>query len=280
VRLAEMTVGHLRRAVAVYGQIAWPGATPPAVDVAGADEETLQPALEALVARGGAANETLRAGEMATRRYTFRLGRPGYPFMKLMLQEHLVEGEFFFEVDTHDQMFTEEGEEAGQVRELRAANLQVKEAVEQGLDAAGLPTAHQIKGLVESWPTRRAPPNGRRILIVDNEADIAATLAMLLEGAGYAVEVCHDGREAIVRADPARHDLVLMDNEMRDLNGFEACRVLKGRPDTARLPVLIATAGALTLSQVDTADGFMVKPFRMELLFSMLEQMLGQKEST
>jgi len=278
VRLAEMTVGHLRRAVAIYGQVAWEGETPPAVAVPGADEDPLAPALESLVASGAATNETLRAGELATRRFTLRLGRPGYPFMKLMLQEHLVEGEFFFEVDTHDQMFAEEGDEAGQVRELKAANLQVKEAVESRLDGVGLPTAHQIKGLVESWPARRAPPNGRRILIVDNEEDIAATLAMLLEGAGYAVEVLHDGREAIERADPSRHDLVLMDNEMRDLNGFEACRVLKSRPATAHLPVLIATAGALTLSQLDAADGFMVKPFRMELLFSILEQMLGRKD--
>jgi CheY-like chemotaxis protein len=69
-----------------------------------------------------------------------------------------------------------------------------------------------------------------------------------------------------------------MDNEMRDLNGFEACRVLKGRPATAKLPVLIATAGALTLSQLDAADGFMVKPFRIELLFSILEQMLGRRD--
>jgi len=273
-----MTVGHLRRALAVYGRIAWDDEPMPAIELPGRDEDPLAPALSGLVERHIAQDETLRSGVLPTRRITLRLGRPGYPFMKLMLQEHLVEGEFFFEVDTHDQMFCEEGEEAAEVRALKAKNLQLKEAIEHALDEAGLPTARHIKGLVESWPARRAPPNGRRILLVDNEADIAATLAMLLEGAGYEVDVCHDGREAIERADPSRHDLVLMDNEMQDLNGFEACRVLKSRPATARLPVLIATAGALTLSQLDAADGFMVKPFRMELLFSILEQMLGRKE--
>jgi hypothetical protein len=54
--------------------------------------------------------------------------------------------------------------------------------------------------------------------------------------------------------------------------------VLKQRPDTARIPVLIATAGSLTLQQLDAADGFMVKPFRMELLFSILDHMLGRKD--
>jgi CheY-like chemotaxis protein len=278
VRLQDMTVGHLRQALAVYARVAWDGAGMQPPEVPGADADPLEPALREMVSRHKAEDETLRTGEQATRRFALRLGHTGYPFMKLMLQEHLVEGEFFFDVDTHDQMLPEEGEEAGQIRAMKAANLRVKESVEHALDVAGLPTARHIKGLVESWPARRASPNGRRILLVDNEADIAATLAMLLEGAGYAVDVCHDGREAIQRADPARHDLVLMDNEMPDLNGFEACRVLKHQPATARLPVLIATAGSLTLSQLDAADGFMVKPFRMELLFSILEQMLGRRE--
>jgi len=273
-----MRVGHLRRALAVYAGVAWDGAGMKPPEIPGGDDDALEPALQQMVERRQVEDETLRADEQATRRYSLRLGHTGYPFMKLMLQEHLVEGEFFFEVDTHDQMLPEEGEEAGQIRAMKAGNLKVKEAVERALDEAGLPTARHIKGLVESWPARRAPPNGRRILLVDNEADIAATLAMLLEAGGYTVEVCHDGREAIERADPARHDLVLMDNEMRDLNGFEACRVLKSRPATAKLPVLIATAGSLTLSQLDAADGFMVKPFRMELLFSILEQMLGRRE--
>jgi CheY-like chemotaxis protein len=278
VRLQDLKVGHLRRALAVYAAVAWDEEPVDAIELPGADDDPLEPALAGLVERGVAQDESLRSGEQATRRYALRLGRPGYPFMKLMLQEHLVEDHFFLEVDTHDEMFREEGEEAGQIRALKQRNLQVKEAVERALDEAGLPTARHIKGLVESWPTRRAPRNGRRILLVDNEVDIAATLALLLEGAGYQVEVCHDGMQAVERADPARHDLVLMDNEMPQLNGFEACRVLKGRPATARLPVLIATAGQLTLSQLDAADGFMVKPFRMELLFSILEQMLGRRE--
>jgi hypothetical protein len=130
------------------------------------------------VERRSAQDETLRSGELPTRRITLRLGRPGYPFMKLMLQEHLVEGEFFFEVDTHDHMFCEDGEEAAEIRELKAANLCVKDSIEGALAAAGLPTARHIKGLVESWRRRR--PQQPAHLLVDNEEDIAATLAMLL----------------------------------------------------------------------------------------------------
>jgi CheY-like chemotaxis protein len=271
-RLESMTVGQLRRAIQVYSDVVWDGAMPP-VELPGRDEDPLAPVLPLL------ADETLRTGEQATRRHALRLGNPRYPFMKLVLQEYLVEGEFFFGVDTHDRMF--DGADPDERRELavlRRSNLELKDEVEAAWDAAGLPTAKHIKGLVASWPARREPPNGRRILLVDNDRDIAATLALLLEARGYTVSVLHDGREAVEQADPARHDLILMDNEMQHLNGFEACRVLKSRPGTARLPVLIATEGSLTLQQLDAADGFLVKPFRMELLFSMLDHVLGRQE--
>ena len=271
-RLDSMSVGQLRRAIAVYSDVVWGGAMP-AVELPGPDDAPLADVLPRLT------DETLRTGEQATRRYALRLGTPRYPFMKLVLQEYLVEGEFFFGVDTHDRMF--EGaspEEQRELDALRRGNLELKDRVEAAWDAAGLPTAKHIKGLVAAWPARREPPNGRRILLVDNDRDIAATLALLLEARGYAVSVLHDGREAVEQADPARHDLVLMDNEMQHLNGFEACRVLKSRPATARLPVLIATEGSLTLQQLDAADGFLVKPFRLELLFSMLDHVLGRQE--
>jgi len=271
-RLEGMTVGQLRRAIAVYSGIVWGGAMAP-VDLPGGDDDPLEPLLPRLT------DETLRTGEQATRRYALRLGNPRYPFMKLVLQEYLVEGEFFFGVDTHDRMFDgASAQEQVELDAIRRSNLELKARVEAAWDEAGLPTAKHIKGLVAAWPARREPPNGRRILLVDNDRDIAATLALLLEARGYRVDVLHDGREAVEQADPVRHDLILMDNEMQHLNGFEACRVLKSRPATAGLPVLIATEGALTLQQLDAADGFLVKPFRLELLFSMLDHVLGRQE--
>jgi CheY-like chemotaxis protein len=284
VRLEEMKVGLLRRALAIYAEVGWAGATPPAMpELPGRDEDPLEPALEALIARGAATDETLRAGEVATRIFTLRLGNPRYPFMKLVLQEHLVEGMYFLGVDTHDQMFGADasgGPEQEELQALKHYNLEVRERIERAWNEAGLPTAAQIKGLVATWPTRRELPNGRRILVVDNDRDIAATLALLLEARGYQVTVLGDGRECVEQADPARHDLIIMDNEMLHLDGFEACRLLKARNDTKRIPVLIATAGALSLQQLDAADGFLVKPFRMELLFSILDHMLGRKDRT
>lgn len=270
-RLEAMTVGLLRRVLEVYRETAWGDAAPALPEPPGADDDPIASVL------GMFRDESLREGDLATRRFTLKLGNPRYPFMKLVLQEHLVEGEFFFGVDTHDRMFDLEGDEAHRFERLKRFNLEIKAEVEDAWKHAGLPTAAHIKGLAETWPARRVEPNGKRILVVDDDRDIAASLALLLEARGYAVDVLDDGREAVERADPARHDLVLMDNEMKHLNGFEACRVLKSREETAAIPVLIATAGSLTLAQLDAADGFMVKPFRAELLFSILDHMLGGK---
>ena len=122
-------------------------------------------------------DESLREGDLATHRYSLRLGNPRYPFMKLVLQEHLVEGEYFFEVDTHDQMFELDGDEADKFARLKRYNLEVKQLVEEAWSRRDLPTAAHIKGLIETRPLPRAQPNGLRILVVDDDADIAATLA-------------------------------------------------------------------------------------------------------
>ncbi|MCB9899326.1 MAG: response regulator [Planctomycetes bacterium] len=265
-----MTVGLLREVIALYEREAYPEGAPAAREVPGADADPLESVLPAFN------DESQCTSNTQVRRYTMRLGNARYPFMKIVLQEHLVEGEFFFEVDTHDQMFRLEGEEAAKFEPVRRYNADVRERVDAAWCAAHIPTAASLKGLVQTLPLPRARPNGRRILVVDDDAAIASTVALMLEARGYEVECLSDGLEAVDQADPARHDLILMDNDMVHLSGFEACHILKSREGTRDIPVLIATAGALTLRQLDDADGFLVKPFRIELLLSMLDHLLNR----
>ncbi|GJM20367.1 MAG: hypothetical protein DHS20C15_02820 [Planctomycetota bacterium] len=270
-RLGAIRVRDLRQALELYQSVAFAGkeqADAVPVKLEGNDDAPVADVLQVFT------DEAQQAGGAVVHRYVIRLGNARYPFMKLVLQEHLVEGEFFFEVDTHDQMFELEGGEEQAFLELKHYNLSVKERVETAWAEARLPTASHLKGLVETRPASRVEPNGRTVLVVDDDECIASTLALLLEGRGYSVTCLCDGLDVVELADPQLHDLILMDNEMKHLNGFEACRVLKSRPETAKIPVLIATAGALTLQQLDAADGFLVKPFRAELLFSMLEHLL------
>jgi len=270
--LESMSLGLLRRVLAVYEHEAWGDTDHEVTTIAGPDSDCVATAL------GLFRDETQTASAGTVHRYALRLGNPRYPFMKLVLQEHLVQGEYFFEVDTHDGMFDlEDDPDADKFNELRRYNLEVKDRVEQALLQGGLPTSAVLQGLVETLPAERVEPNGFRILLVDDDICIATTLATLLRGRGYEVDLLHDGVDAVESADSERHDLILMDNEMPQLNGFVACRVLKSKAETKDITVLIATAGALTLDQLDQADGFLVKPFRIELLLSMLDHMIVRR---
>ncbi len=271
-RLEAMTIGMLRRVLETYVDVAYRDGVPDNVAVPPLpdDDALLVDSLEGVFQREKTAGDTRP-------RYTLRLGNGRYPFMKIVLQEHLVEDEYFFGIDTHDQMFAIDGPEADQFASLKRHNLKVKQAVEDAWNARSLPTAAQIKGLVETLPLRRTAPNGLRVLVVDDDGDIAATVALMLEARGYEVELLSDGRECVEQADPDRHDLILMDNEMTDLDGFEACQLLKQSERTRDIPVLIATAGQRTLEQLEAADGFMSKPFRIDLLYALLDDMLELK---
>lgn len=273
-RLEAMTVGTLRHVLRIYQREAWGSSEMPQVQIPGDDNAPLAAALPVFM------DESRQTGNEVVHCYALRLGNPRYPFMKLLLQEHLVQDEYFFEVDSHDHMFDAAGDEREAMEALKRYNFDVKNRVEWALGEAHLPTSGHLKGLVESVPAPRAEPNGRTILVVDDDDCIARTLSLLLEARGYAVTCLYDGRDAVEVADAKLHDLILMDNEMPLLNGFEACRVLKARPETKDIPVLIATAGSLTLQQLDAADGFLVKPFRIELLFSMIDHLLPPRDGS
>lgn len=123
---------------------------------------------------------------------------------------------------------------------------------------------------------------GMRVLVVDDSAvnrDIAVQL-LALEGARC--EQAGDGREALERlcAGPQDFDLVLMDVQMRDMDGLQVTRAMRRRPGLADLPVIALTAGALP-SQRKAAmaagmNEFVTKPFDLERLVAAVLQVLPQ----
>lgn len=70
-----------------------------------------------------------------------------------------------------------------------------------------------------------------RILHVDDNQMVAALVARFLRAKGYQVESATNGREALARilAQPAAHDLLIMDYSMPELDGFECVKTLRGR---------------------------------------------------
>ncbi|MEW6688978.1 MAG: response regulator [Pseudomonadota bacterium] len=111
-----------------------------------------------------------------------------------------------------------------------------------------------------------------RILVVDDDPDMAGFLVRLLAQQGMQAEVASDGDTALARIAAAPPDLVLLDVLMPGPSGFDICRRLKGNEATALTPVVLVTALEDQESRVRGieagADDFLSKPVRREELIA------------
>jgi signal transduction histidine kinase/CheY-like chemotaxis protein len=114
----------------------------------------------------------------------------------------------------------------------------------------------------------------RRVLVVDDNADSADSLALLLRLSGHLVETAHDGEEAIDSAERFQPDAILLDLGMPRLNGYEVCKRIRMRP-WARGVLLIAQTGwgqaqdrARTLEA--GFDAHLTKPIDPDVVLNML----------
>lgn len=81
----------------------------------------------------------------------------------------------------------------------------------------------------------------KSILVVEDSTTQALHLRMLLEREGLRVLLARNGREGVQKARELHPDLILLDIQMPEMNGFEACRSLKGEPGTAHIPIVMFT---------------------------------------
>jgi CheY-like chemotaxis protein len=273
VRLEKLTPDHVRRAIAVYVRQAWRNGGRPRVSLREIEEARTLPELLARFEQGAdsAAREC--------KRYTLRLGNNRYPFMKFVVQEYLVNGEYFFSVDTHDNLeIRPDAPDHDRWEELKVWNRELKDEIETAWHEAGLPTNADLRCLVEGIARAEPRPDQRRarLLLVDDERDIALGLRALLRARGYEVEIACDGREALGRLelDPLP-DLVLLDFEMPELDGEAVLERMRASERLAEVPVLVATASNIELGRLRRISGFLRKPYPRQVLFAMIERLLG-----
>ena len=102
-----------------------------------------------------------------------------------------------------------------------------------------------------------------RILIVEDEVRLAATLQDIVEMAGYTADVCHDGESGADNALSGIYDVILLDVMLPRLSGFDVLRRMRSEGDTT--PVLMLTARSDTADKVEGldagADYYLTKPF-------------------
>jgi DNA-binding response OmpR family regulator len=103
-----------------------------------------------------------------------------------------------------------------------------------------------------------------RVLVVEDELRLAENLATAFrDGPGFAVDVCHNGEDALDLVEAADYDLIVLDLMIPKVAGKEVLRTLRIRDGVT--PVLILTAVSETRSTIDLlnlgADDYMTKPF-------------------
>ena len=121
-------------------------------------------------------------------------------------------------------------------------------------------------------------PNGVRILIVEDSPTQAEQLRLLLAGAGFAVSVAGNGREALDMARAEPPTLVITDIVMPTMDGYQLCTAIKADPGLKDIPVVMVTSLAgiqdIAMSLECGADNFIRKPYEPKNLLRRIEYIL------
>ncbi len=121
-----------------------------------------------------------------------------------------------------------------------------------------------------------------KILIVEDERNIASFVEMYLKNARYQVEIARDGTEALSKAEAGKPDLVLLDLMLPDIDGLEVCRRI--RASANEVPILMLTARDDDVDKIVGlevgADDYLTKPFNPRELIARIKSILRRATQT
>ena len=124
------------------------------------------------------------------------------------------------------------------------------------------------------------------ILLAEDNTVNQLIASRLLEKQGHHVVTSGNGREALERLDKERFDLILMDVEMPEIDGFEATATIRKQEETtgARIPIIAMTAHALKGDRerclAAGMDDYVSKPIQPGVLFAAIERLLPSESAT
>jgi len=130
-------------------------------------------------------------------------------------------------------------------------------------------------------PAGRAAEGRRRVLLIEDDRDIAEAMAYQLDKAGLEVRVARTGEEGL-EASRRGPDLVLLDLNLPSMDGLEVCRMIRRQSATAHVPIIIVSARSEEVDRVlgleMGADDYMVKPFSLKELAARCRAALRRAE--
>jgi len=117
---------------------------------------------------------------------------------------------------------------------------------------------------------------GTRVLVVDDEADIANLEKIALTRAGFEVEIAHDGQAALDMVATSPPSVIVLDLMMPGMDGWEVAGRLKGDPQTKHIPILMLTAHGLGEQSVPAfahINEYYTKPFEPARLVKLVRKL-------
>ena len=117
-----------------------------------------------------------------------------------------------------------------------------------------------------------------KILIVEDEKQMADFISLELNHEGYEVDICYDGEQGYEKAMETNYDIILLDIMLPKINGMEVCRRLRTKKNT---PIIMLTAKGDITDKVNGldigADDYLTKPFEIEELLARMRVILRRK---
>lgn len=120
-----------------------------------------------------------------------------------------------------------------------------------------------------------------RILVVEDDQDVAKLLGIMLTDAGYQVDTVFTGADALYCLQQAHYDLISLDLMLPDTSGLDLIHLLRQQPDTADIPIVVVSAkmeqGRLEINGDATNIDWLAKPIDQQQLMGIVQQQLSIK---
>jgi DNA-binding response OmpR family regulator len=123
-----------------------------------------------------------------------------------------------------------------------------------------------------------------KVLVADDEPNIALSLEFLMQQAGFGVRIAADGEAALAAMAEDRPDLVVLDVMLPKRDGYDVCRAIRANPTWSEVRVLMLTARGRD-SERETglalgADAYITKPFSNREVVERVKQLLAAPRAT
>jgi two-component system, OmpR family, alkaline phosphatase synthesis response regulator PhoP len=124
---------------------------------------------------------------------------------------------------------------------------------------------------------------GKKILLVDDDADFVEATRIILENKSYDVAVAYDGKEGLRKVETEQPNLIILDVMMPEIDGYEVCAKLKSDPHYGHIPILLLTAVGEAMSTTKytkemgmkiEADDYVPKPVEPMDLVERVEKLI------